>query len=67
MARDERWKLIWYPKIERFQLFDLSNDPWEIDDLSGKAEFAERLTELKKQLAREQKMWGDDKAPSPGD
>jgi len=67
MVRDERWKLLWYPKIDRYQLFDLSKDPWEIDDLSGKAEFADRLAELKKQLAREQKAYGDDKAPRPAD
>jgi arylsulfatase A-like enzyme len=65
MVRDERWKLIWYPKINRSQLFDLSKDPWEIDDLSGRAEFAGRLTELKRQLAREQEAWGDNKAPHP--
>lgn len=67
MVRDERWKLIWYPKINRYQLFDLSKDPWEIEDLSGKAEFAGRLAELKKHLTREQKACGDDKAPHPAD
>ena len=37
MVRDERWKLIWYPKIDRFQLFDLATDPDEVADLSGEA------------------------------
>jgi arylsulfatase A-like enzyme len=67
MVRDERWKLLWYPKINRFQLFDLSKDPWEIDDLSGKAEFAGQLARLRRQLAREQKAWGDDRVSSPAD
>jgi len=64
MVRDERWKLIWYPKIDRYQLFDLSQDPWEIDDRSGKADDAEKLTALKKQLAQQQKLWGDSQAPA---
>ena len=37
MVRDGRWKLIWYPKADRFQLFDLASDPDEVDDLSGEA------------------------------
>jgi arylsulfatase A-like enzyme len=65
MVRDERWKLIWYPKIDRYQLFDLANDPWEIDDLSGKKEQAAKLAEMKKRLAEVQKRFGDNKAPLP--
>src|SRR5262249_47977061 len=57
MVRDERWKLLWYPKIDRYQLFDLANDPWEIDDLSGKQEQAGKLADLKKRLALEQKLF----------
>jgi arylsulfatase A-like enzyme len=64
MVRDERWKLIWYPKINRYQLFDLANDPWEIDDLSARPEQAERLGQMKKRLAEQQKLWGDDRAPA---
>jgi len=30
---DERFKLLYYPKIERTQLFDLENDPHETNDL----------------------------------
>ena len=63
MAGAERWKIIWYPKINRFQLFDLQNDPHEINDLYNKAEHAEKLTEMKMVLAREQERFGDNKAP----
>ena len=28
-------KLIWYPQVRKFQLFDLKNDPWELHDLSA--------------------------------
>ncbi len=64
MVRDERWKLLWYPRIDRYQLFDLSRDPWELDDLSGKAEHAARLGELKRRLANEQKTFDDPLAPA---
>lgn len=59
MVRDGRWKLIWYPKVERFQLFDLSTDPDEIKDLSASPGHAPRLKEMKTLLAAEQKVWGD--------
>lgn len=61
MVRDERWKLIWYPKINRFQLFDLTADPWEINDLAEKAAHADKLAELKKKLAEQQQHFGDDR------
>ncbi|MCF6176966.1 MAG: sulfatase-like hydrolase/transferase [Victivallaceae bacterium] len=31
--RTEEWKLCWYPLIERYTLFDLINDPYELTDL----------------------------------
>lgn len=33
--RDDRWKLISYPKARRVQLFDLQSDPLELHDLSN--------------------------------
>ena len=33
-VRDERWKLIRYPAIDRTQLFDLQSDPQETNDLA---------------------------------
>lgn len=33
MIRADRYKLIWYPVGNRFQLFDLENDPMECEDL----------------------------------
>ena len=59
MARDERWKIMWYPKIDRFQLFDLANDPWEIHDLHDKAEHAAKLGQMKKLLAELQERFAD--------
>ncbi|BDC52564.1 sulfatase [Bryobacterales bacterium F-183] len=59
MVREERWKLIWYPKIGRFQLFDVVDDPWELNDRSGDAKFAGRLASMKQRLAEQQDRFGD--------
>lgn len=48
-VRDERWKLIRYPKIDHTELFDLQADPHETRNLAAEPEGAaqvERLTEL---------------------
>ena len=58
-VRDERWKLIRYPHLNKSQLFDLKNDPDERKDLAddpAQAKQAERLTGL---LADWQKHLGD--------
>ena len=47
--RTRRYKLIWYPVGNRFQLFDLESDPQEMKGLAGDprlAEVRERLTDL---------------------
>jgi arylsulfatase A-like enzyme len=59
MVRDNTCKLMWYPKIDKLQLFDLSQDPDELKDVSGEKAYAEKLAELKTAMAREQKFWGD--------
>ena len=49
MIRADQYKLIWYPVGNRLQLFDVDNDPREMQDLSGDPEYADfraRLTEL---------------------
>ncbi len=63
MVRDGQWKLIWYPKVERFQLFDLNTDPDEVKDLSDSADHAARLKDMRALMAREQKTWGDTAPP----
>ncbi|MBN9119025.1 MAG: sulfatase-like hydrolase/transferase [Planctomycetes bacterium] len=59
MVRDRAHKLIWYPKADRVQLFDLGADPDELKDLSGDPAAAKKLAELRAAMAREQKRWGD--------
>ena len=53
MVKDERWKLIRYYRddagekgSERVQLFDLQEDPWEMNDLSEEPGCGEHLTWL---------------------
>ena len=50
MIRDDRWKLIWYPKLSRDQLFDLASDPNEMHDLSAEPQHAAQLAQLKEKL-----------------
>jgi arylsulfatase A-like enzyme len=63
MVREQRWKLIWYPKVARFQLFDVIADPWELRDLSADPAQAARLDQMKKLLAAEQERFEDKAVP----
>jgi len=38
MVRNEQYKLILYPHIEKVQFFDVINDPFEMNDLSDQPE-----------------------------
>ncbi|MEN9632805.1 MAG: hypothetical protein RL077_1209 [Verrucomicrobiota bacterium] len=58
------WKLIWYPKIEKLQLFDLANDPSEQRDLAAAPGQAERIERMKGRLGQWQREHNDP-APSP--
>lgn len=60
--RDERWKLIRYPHVDRTQLFDLATDPDELTDLSARPEHAARVATMTAMLAAELKRL-DDPAP----
>lgn len=52
MATPE-WKLISYPRVERLQLFNLLNDPYEIHDLAPDPKYAAKIAELSAQLKQE--------------
>lgn len=60
-VRDQRWKLIRYPRINRNQLFDLQNDPDELQDLSQSSEpiHQQTLQRLLAQLRAQQILHGD--------
>ncbi len=59
MVRTERWKLIAYPQIDRYQLFDLMSDPYETRDLAGDPQQAHVLEDLQGKLLAWRKEVGD--------
>jgi arylsulfatase A-like enzyme len=59
-VRDGRWKLIRYPQIDRTQLFDLSRDPHETQDLSADPAGARRIESLMRVMREWQRRLGDD-------
>ncbi len=58
-VRDERWKLIRYPQIDRTQLFDLATDPHELNNLVDQPSHAATLTRMRALLQSEATRWGD--------
>ena len=58
-VRDERWKLIRYPQINHTQLFDLKNDPDELNNLADEPSQAEHVKQMLKQLKGWQQKVGD--------
>jgi arylsulfatase A-like enzyme len=59
MVRSQDWKLIYYPMIERTQLFNLAEDPEELKDLAGDPAHAERIKTMMGELEELKKMVGD--------
>ena len=57
--RDDRWKLIRYPLVDRTQLFDLSIDAHELNNLADKPEHAAKVTELMALLQKEMTAHAD--------
>ncbi len=50
MIRDQRWKLIWYPQLNRYQLFDVVADPNELQDQSSGSQHAARIKSMASKL-----------------
>ena len=57
--REDRWKLIVYPQVEKTQLFDLQSDPEEVSNLADKPENADRVAELRSRLEKNLRAFGD--------
>lgn len=58
-VRDDRWKLMRYPLVDKTQLFDLKNDPHELNNLAEKPEYAKKVVELTTLLQKEMNHYGD--------
>ncbi len=58
-VRDDRWKLIVYPQINKTQLFDLAADPLEMRDLAADPEQAGQVQRMTVLLRKEQEIAGD--------
>jgi arylsulfatase A-like enzyme len=58
-ARTQRWKLIRYPQINKSQLFDLSVDPDETNDLSADDKYKPELEKMTEKLVALKKQFGD--------
>lgn len=58
-VRDDRWKLIAYPKIGHLQLFDLQNDPNETTNLIDRPENVRHVRSLMELMKQWQKKSGD--------
>ncbi|MBG90158.1 MAG: choline-sulfatase [Verrucomicrobiales bacterium] len=50
MIRKDGWKLIWYPHLARYQLFDLKNDPHELTNLFSHNDHTKHADKLRHQL-----------------
>jgi choline-sulfatase len=57
--RTKKHKLIFYAPINRYQIFDLEKDPWEMHDLIDNPAYAGVKQELVKKLKEKQKELGD--------
>jgi arylsulfatase A-like enzyme len=57
--RDDRWKLIRYPLVDKTQLFDLRADPHELHNLADQSALGRKVAELMTLLAQKQTEFGD--------
>lgn len=58
-VREENWKLIWYMQRKHIQLFDLENDPDEIQNLADIPENKERIIKMLDLIAEWHKATSD--------
>jgi arylsulfatase A-like enzyme len=57
--RDDRWKLLCYPKISHRQLFDLQSDPDETTNLIDQQAHRDTVARLLALMQEEQRRYGD--------
>jgi choline-sulfatase len=57
--RTKKHKLIFYAHLNRYQVFDLEKDPWEMHDLVDDPSYAAVKQQLIATLKKTQKQLGD--------
>ena len=57
--RTERYKLIYFNKLDQWELFDLQKDPHELNNVYSDPAYAETVRQLKEQLAKLKKDLND--------
>ena len=60
MIRKDGFKLLVYPKIEKVLLFDMENDPYEMNDLSANPEYKDKVSALFQELIGLQQTMADE-------
>ncbi|HUG89536.1 MAG TPA: sulfatase-like hydrolase/transferase [Planctomycetaceae bacterium] len=65
MIRTDEWKLIWYPHLNRYQLFNLDSDPDELRDRVGEADSAGVVADLRGKLEAWLRKHGDPLLDAP--
>ena len=66
-VRNERWKLHCYPEINLRLLFDLQNDPHEMEDLANQPEHRSTVREMLQLMKKCQEEFGDELPLSTSD
>jgi arylsulfatase A-like enzyme len=62
-VRTSRWKLIHYiQEPQEFELFDLQNDPHEMNNLYGQSQHKAKADELRAELERLRDLTRDDRS-----
>lgn len=57
--RDDRWKLNRYPQVDVTQLYDLQQDPREMNNVAANPEYTGKVKEVLAKLAQTQAQYGD--------
>ena len=58
-VRQGDWKLIRYPQVDVTQLFNLADDPYELNNLADDSKQADRVALMLTLLAEQQQQWDD--------
>ena len=59
MIRKDGYKLMLFPKNQRMELYDLNQDPYEINNLADNSKYKFKVNDLYKELTLLQEEVGD--------